>query len=323
MFKIKPIIWFLGLILCLAGSVAGAAQEVWLSDFAGARELAGKENKFLLIDFTGSDWCSWCKKLDQEVFSQDIFLKESAKNFVLVKLDFPQQSQLGEKLTQQNQALSKTYEISGFPSIILADAAGVEFARTGYQPGGPEAYLALLEGFVENFRRSLQLQSEAAALTGVAKAEKLDQAVALLVQNGSRSGYQSLADEIISLDGDGRAGLRPKYELPRKLNEIEGRLNQDKDFDRAVADLDQLALSAAMVPSLLQQVYLFQAGVLIKGKGDKRGGLEKLVLAQKSAPETKAGQQLVKFIERLQEETEAVPGAVRNHEAPAAAAGAQ
>ncbi|MBN2706364.1 MAG: thioredoxin family protein [Deltaproteobacteria bacterium] len=322
MFKTKRIIWVLGLILCLSGSVAaGAAQEAWLSDFASARDLAGKEKKFLLIDFTGSDWCSWCKKLDQEVFSRDIFLKESAKNFVLVKLDFPQQSQLDEKLTLQNQALSKTYEISGFPSIILADAAGVEFARTGYQPGGPEAYLAMLEGFISNFRRSLQLQSEAAALTGVARAEKLDQAVDLLVQNGSRSGYQNLADEIISLDGDGRAGLRPKYELPQKLTEIESRLNQDKDFDRAVADLNQLVPSAAKVPTLLQQVYLFQAGILIKGKGDKRGGLEKLVLAQKSAPETKTGRQLVKFIERLQEEKEEVPA--RNHEASAASAEAR
>ncbi len=126
----------------------------------------------------------------------------------------------------------------------------------------------------------------------------------MLIQNGSKRDYSKLADEIMAIDKDGKAGLRAKYELPRKLNAIETQLNQDKDFDKAVAELDKLAPEAVSVPFLQQQVYLFQAGILIKGKGDKEAGLKKLELAYNAAPETKTGQQLIQFIDRMKQETE-------------------
>ncbi|MBN2808176.1 MAG: thioredoxin family protein [Deltaproteobacteria bacterium] len=307
MFKTKRILW-VGLSIFLFTAAAAWATEktetLWQTDFAAAQAQALKEKKMLLLDFTGSDWCGWCKKLKSEVFGQELFIKEAPKNFILVELDFPQKSQLEEKLAQQNQALSKAYGISGFPSIILTDAAGVEFARTGYQAGGPQAYLDHLQLFVENFQKFSALEAEAAKLEGLARAEKLDQAISLLVDNGSKRSNDKLADEIIAIDKDGKAGLRAKYELPRKLNAIETQLNQDKDFDKAVAALDKLAPEAVAVPSLQQQVYLFQAGILIKGKGDKEAGVKKLELAYNAAPETKTGQQLIKFIDRMKKEGE-------------------
>ncbi len=304
MLKMKQVL-LIGLLVFFVVGLAGAAPDnLWQTDFAAAKAQAVKEKKLLLLDFTGSDWCGWCTKLKKEVFSQELFQKEAPKDFILVELDFPQKSELEAKLTQQNQALSKRYGISGFPAIILTDAEGVEFARTGYQAGGPQAYLDSLQGFVKNFQQFLALKEKALKLDGIEKAKKLDQAIVQLVQNGSQRDYSKLADEIIALDEDGKAGLRPKYELPRKLNAIETQLNQDKDFDKAVAELDKLAPTAVSVPSLQQQVYLFQAGILIKGKGDKEAGLKKLELAQKAAPETKTGQQLVKFIARIKQETE-------------------
>ena len=304
MLKMKQVLLIGLLIFFITGTADAASDNFWQTDFAAARDQARKEKKFMFLEFTGSDWCSWCAKLKKEVFSQELFQKEAPKDFVLVELDFPQKSQLDEKLTQQNQAFSKLYKVSGFPSVILTDAEGAEFARTGYQSGGPKAYLDTLKGFIKNYKQSLVLKEEALKLDGIEKAKKLDQAIALLVQNGSKNDYSKLIDEIIALDKDGKVGLRPKYELPRKLNAIEVQLNQDKDFDKAVVELDKLAPMAVSVPSLQQQVYLFQAGILIKGKGDKEKGLEKLELAQKAAPETKTGQQLVKFITRLKQETE-------------------
>ncbi|MCD6429805.1 MAG: thioredoxin family protein [Deltaproteobacteria bacterium] len=306
MLKMKQVLLIGLLIFFVTGSACAASDNLWQTDFAVAKARALKEKKLLLLDFTGSDWCSWCTKLKKEVFSQELFQKEAPKDFILVELDFPQKSQLEEKLTKQNQALSKMYKISGFPSILLTDAAGVEFARTGYQEGGPQIYLDHLQGFVKNFQQFQALEEEASKLDGVAKAKKLDQAIALLVQNGTQRDYSKLADEIIALDKDGKAGLRAKYELPRKLNAIEVQLNQDKDFDKAVAELDKLVPMAVSVPFLQQRVYLFQAGILIKGKGDKESGFEKLELAQKAAPDTKTGQQLVKFIARMQQENESV-----------------
>ena len=308
MLKMKQVLligWLLFFIAGTAGAAGVVSENLWQTDFAAAKAQAVKENKLLLLDFTGSDWCGWCTKLKKEVFSQDLFQKEAPKDFILVELDFPQKSQLEEKLAQQNKALSKKYEIGGFPSIILVDAEGVEFARTGYQAGGAKAYLDSLKGFVKNYRQAQVLKGEAAKLDGVAKAQKLDQAIALLVKNGSKYDYSKLSDEIIALDKDGKAGLRVKYELPRKLSAIEAQLNRDKDFDKAVAELDKLAPTAVSVPSMQQQVYLFQAGILIKGKGDKEAGLKKLELALLAAPDTKTGQQLVKFIDRLKKESQA------------------
>ena len=304
MLKMKQVLLIGLLIFFVTGSACAASDNLWQTDFAAAQAQALKEKKLLLLDFTGSDWCSWCTKLKKEVFSQELFQKEAPKDFILLELDFPQKSQLEEKLTKQNQALLKIYAISGFPTIVLTDAAGVEFARTGYQKGGPQIYLDHLQGFVKNFQQFQALEEEASKLDGVAKAKKLDQAIALLVQNGTQRDYSKLADEIIALDKDAKAGLRAKYELPRKLNAIEVQLNQDKDFDKAVAELDKLVPMAVTVPFLQQRVYLFQAGILIKGKGDKETGLEKLELAQKAAPDTKTGQQLVKFIASMQQENE-------------------
>ena len=292
----------MGLMFFLTSTMALAADNLWQTDFAAAKAKAAKEHKLLLLDFTGSDWCGWCKKLKKEVFSQKLFQKQAPKDFVLVELDFPQKTKLDEKLTAQNQTLAKAYAISGYPSIILADAKGIELARTGYKAGGPQAYLDHLQGFVKNYKQAQILKKEAGKLTGIEKAKKLDQAIALLVANGSKRTYDDLADEIIALDKDGKAGLRPKYELPKKITAIESQLKQDKDFDKAVTALDELVPQAESVPSLQQRIYLFQAGILIKGKGDKAKGLERLQLAQKAAPDTPTGQQLIKFIARMEKE---------------------
>ena len=306
MVKTKQIILLcLGLVFLLSAANVTATEEIWQTDFAAAKAKAQKENKLLLIDFTGSDWCGWCKKLKKEVFSQKLFQQKAAQEFVLVELDFPQKTKLDEKLTAQNQGLAKAYAISGYPSIVLTDADGVEFARTGYKPGGAQTYLDHLQGFVKNYQQAQIFEQEATKLDGIEKAKKLDQAIALLVANGSKRSYDDLSDEIIALDKDGKAGLRPKYELPKKISAIESQLKQDKDFDKAVAELDKLAPQASNVPSLQQQIYLFQAGILIKGKGDKTKGLERLQLAQKAAPDTQTGQQLIEFIDRMQQEGEA------------------
>ena len=52
----------------LLSSVIFADSAKWYQNYNQAKELAKKENKYMLMDFTGSDWCPWCKKLSKEVF---------------------------------------------------------------------------------------------------------------------------------------------------------------------------------------------------------------------------------------------------------------
>ncbi|HWZ96063.1 MAG TPA: thioredoxin family protein [Opitutaceae bacterium] len=126
-----------------AAAAPRAPNDTWLTDFAAAKQQAASENKKLLLDFTGSDWCGYCKLLDAEVLGTDAF-KDFAKDYVLVRIDFPRSTELPPALKQQNDALAQQFQVGGFPTLIAMDSSGREITRqSGYQPGsGPQAYLA-------------------------------------------------------------------------------------------------------------------------------------------------------------------------------------
>jgi protein disulfide-isomerase len=119
------------------------AEYAWLTDFAAAKQQAADENKKMLLDFTGSDWCYYCKRLEAEVLNTPAF-KDFAKDYVLVRVDFPRSHELPPDLKNQNKALSQQYRIDGFPTLIELSSAGQEITRqSGYHPGsGPQAYIA-------------------------------------------------------------------------------------------------------------------------------------------------------------------------------------
>ena len=118
----------------------------WTDDYAAAVENAKSEKKKLLLDFTGSDWCGYCKDLEKEVFSTSKFQSWARDNVVLVRVDFPNGSQT-IRVKEQNAALKAKYPFNGFPTIMIVDTAGNVLGReSGYTPGsGPDAYIATLE----------------------------------------------------------------------------------------------------------------------------------------------------------------------------------
>jgi thioredoxin-related protein len=129
----------------MAGNLA-AEEAKWLTSVPEAQALAKKENKLVLMDFTGSDWCSWCKKLDAEVFGKPEFADYAKKNLVLVQVDFPRSKALSEDLQKANNALQSKYNISGFPTLIVIKPDGtVVWQQVGYMEGGPPAVIAELE----------------------------------------------------------------------------------------------------------------------------------------------------------------------------------
>lgn len=52
--------------LQLFAQKASKEDVVWHTDLNKAIELSKKENKPLMLFFTGSDWCGWCKKLQKK-----------------------------------------------------------------------------------------------------------------------------------------------------------------------------------------------------------------------------------------------------------------
>lgn len=124
----------------------GAAGVHWLTSVPEAQELARKEKKLVFMDFTGSDWCGWCKKLDAETFSQPAFAEYARKNLVLVEVNFPNEKPQSASLKAANSALKDKYNIEGFPTLITTKPDGtVVWKQVGYLSGGPTAMIAKLD----------------------------------------------------------------------------------------------------------------------------------------------------------------------------------
>ena len=125
-----------------SGGAPSAAPAGWVTDFAAASTQAKAANKPMLLNFTGSDWCPWCIKMDKDVLETAQFKDFAAQNLVLVYVDFPQHTELPAALAAQNNALQQKFSVEGFPSFILLDSKGYKIAQmVGYQPGGPSAFI--------------------------------------------------------------------------------------------------------------------------------------------------------------------------------------
>ncbi|WP_367870317.1 thioredoxin family protein [Luteolibacter sp. Populi] len=133
-------------VLVATAAVSLAAPEGWTTDWEAAKAKAKAENKPILINLTGSDWCGWCIKLHKEVFDQKAFKDYAASSLILMEADFPQKTKLSEDLAKQNAALKKEYLNEGYPTVLLLDADGKKLSEDiGYQKGGPEAYVAKIK----------------------------------------------------------------------------------------------------------------------------------------------------------------------------------
>ncbi|MBK9981990.1 MAG: thioredoxin family protein [Saprospiraceae bacterium] len=115
----------------------------WLVDLDEAYAVSIKEKKPIMANFTGSDWCGWCKRLDASVFSKPEFMTWAKKNVVLLELDFPRGKQLPEKNKQQNAAMQQALQVTGYPTVWIfnldKDKTSGQYqinglGKTGYTP---------------------------------------------------------------------------------------------------------------------------------------------------------------------------------------------
>jgi protein disulfide-isomerase len=143
--KILPIVALATIFLVAITGILKADDEAWGTDYKKALEQAKSQNKLLLLDFTGSDWCGWCMKLEKEVFSQPKFKEYAEKNLVLVAVDFPRSKPQTDDVKKQNQSLQSKFQIQGYPTIIVLNGDGKKVGELGYMPGGPDAFLAELQ----------------------------------------------------------------------------------------------------------------------------------------------------------------------------------
>ncbi|MFY0652533.1 MAG: thioredoxin family protein [Cyclobacteriaceae bacterium] len=148
------------LTFCLFISLASFAQDInskfheaqdkeWLVDIDEAYQISKQTNKPILANFTGSDWCGWCKKLRSEVFSKQAFKEWAKDNVVLLELDFPRRKRLPEQQMMQNRGLQQAFQVRGYPTIWVFDLEKPDpngqfqihaLGKTGYIRGGSDNF---------------------------------------------------------------------------------------------------------------------------------------------------------------------------------------
>ena len=119
----------------------------WKTNLNEAKTEAARDNKNIILVFSGSDWCGPCIKLDKTIWQSEQFKKESQKKWVMVRADFPKKkaNQLSPELTESNNQLAEKYNPNGdFPLVVLIDKNGKVIAKTGYKNLEPEEYIAQL-----------------------------------------------------------------------------------------------------------------------------------------------------------------------------------
>lgn len=136
---------FKSLLIFIATATVAVAGD-WGNDWEAAKAQAKKESKPIFINFTGSDWCGWCIKLDKEVFSKEAFQEYAKENLILMEVDFPRKLEQPAELKAQNKKLDKEFDIKGYPTLFLLDAEGNKISGdVGYREGGAEAYVKHLK----------------------------------------------------------------------------------------------------------------------------------------------------------------------------------
>ena len=292
-----------GLFAAAAAICAGAASATstpagWVDDFEAAKKQASAEGKLLLVDFSGSDWCGWCKKLDKEVFSKPEFLKGVKKDFVLVMIDSPRdKSLLSENAARQNPELQRQYKISGYPTVLVMDADGEVLERTGYRDGGSKKYVKYLLDVKKYARAIVGMKREIAVLPkgDPVRLAKIDAVFASADKEILRKN-EPFIDELLQNDSNGKYAAKypfVKYCLPlekkfqeacnelqsrfyKKMGEISGngRKPTSAQRDSVMAEIDA---EAAELFSGMQKEVAAAKSAAPKGARADIGELEKKI----------------------------------------------
>jgi thioredoxin-related protein len=294
-------------IMVALHGTALAGGEGWTSDFAAAKKQAAESKKDLLIDFTGSDWCSWCIKLNDEVFKLEPFKAGVKDTFVLVEIDSPKdKTKLSEETQKQNTELGKKYAVQGYPTILLCDADGRPYAKAGYQPGGPEKYVAEL-----NELRAIKVKRDEAFATA-AKSKGLEKAKALIAALDAMklqdelvaNWYGEITEQILAADTKDEFGFAKKAAAKKRLTDFQKNLQElgsKNDMDGVLALIDKTLKEGGFEKEDTLQMMMIRASVFAQQqKFDE--AIKAVDAAKAFAPDSPMIERINGFRKRLEDE---------------------
>ena len=226
------------LSLLLLATVTARAEVTWLTDLDAAKAQGVKENKPVLVDFTGSDWCPPCIQLHKVVFQSAEFAAVASK-YVLVELDYPRKTPQAPELKAKNAELSKQFGISGFPTVLLIDAkSGEVFGKTvGFGGQTAKEYLDKLASFKNTPEGKAALEQEQKSTADrSAKSRILGQKIDAAIKGKDFKAAEAALDEMFADVAGPRKAVLP-FNKARVLIMIDPTAKEQalKYIDEAIA----------------------------------------------------------------------------------------
>lgn len=230
-------------LICAAfmlATMAPAWAVEWMTDLDAAKAKAAAENKAVLVDFTGSDWCGWCVRLRKVVLDTPEFEAYAKDKFVFMEVDLPQNPKFDPALRARNEELAKQYGVDGFPTIMVLTPQG-ELA------GGFNGYVSSVAAASEKLNAALataELLKKAESQQGAERLDSLLKAYRSLPEEMQDSAV-SLRKRIIALDPQDTLGMARQQKIE----------DQRKAFQSALSSAISKAEALAAVEKALADAY--------------------------------------------------------------------
>ena len=148
------------LLLVVSGITTHAQEgQTWYTDINKAIEASRQEQKPMFLFFTGSDWCGWCVKLQNEVFKTPEFTAWAKDHAILVELDYPRRTPQSDEIKAQNGQLQQMFKVQGYPTVWFVKPTVKEDGKinleqlgsSGYLAGGPTTWITSANTIIKNF----------------------------------------------------------------------------------------------------------------------------------------------------------------------------
>lgn len=191
----------------IAPAFAGSS---WETDLDSALKKAEGTSQNVLVEFTGSDWCGYCKILKKNVLDSDAFAEAAKDKFVLVELDFPRQKSMDPEQAKKNNVWKNKLKISGYPTIVLMDAQGKPYGNLIGSVKTTEDFMKIVNTWDKKKEQRDQLFAEAEKAEGLDKAKLLAKALSMMPDDYYHSFYTEALDNIKALDPKDEIGLQAR-----------------------------------------------------------------------------------------------------------------
>lgn len=312
-------------------------ELTWLEDIQAVKAKAQAEKKPVFMLFTGSDWCTWCKKLETQILSKDGFIDPLMNEFVFMKVDFPLSLPQDEATKKQNVELRQQFAVEGFPTIIILDSDFYPIQVLGYQDITPEDFAGIVRENVTEYKETMKqmnavFEKNATSQISPEELKNLYQKIREFRRNDLKNRlidlglqqednlffllekYQVLAEEnkldtsegkaiktrILSKDGENKLGSVFRTALIEFQDKLDGAKGKPEKIEASVSPLKEYARNFGKVdPQNGWRINLMISQILSSVQNHKEA-LEYAKTAQETAPEEMKRQveETIKSIEK-------------------------